>query len=159
MPTLKNPHHELFAHLMLESQGTGTPAHECAIWAGYSKTRARQTASRLMANPHIRARIAELSEGAAPGVMSVRERMERLSEISRARLTDFVSKDGKVVVKPWSKNVGAIKSIERKTQKINGVVTEKIEIKLHNPARALRELKKMERVYGKVPPYPGSDRS
>src|SRR5262249_20113315 len=60
MPTLKNPKHEIFA----SNLAAGKTQKEAAIAAGYKPSRARFTASRLMATfgNEIHARIAEVQQ-------------------------------------------------------------------------------------------------
>lgn len=89
MPVIKNSRHEKFALAAFK----GKSGKDAAIEAGYlynnNDDRAiRVTASRLLTNPNIQARIKELHEEAAElaksdAVMDVEERQERLTEIGR----------------------------------------------------------------------------
>jgi phage terminase small subunit len=153
MPPLKNQRHELFVQLIFESQGTPTPAYECAIHAGFSLKAARQVASRLLTYANIRARLDELNAAAASArIMSVQERKERLSEIGRARLTDFVV-EGQIKLPDKPKNTGALLKLKKKTVKVHEAVMseEYTDIELLNPIAAIQELNKMDHTYAESP--------
>ena len=88
MAPLINHQHEKFCLAYF----SGKNGKEAAIEAGYSEKTAYALASRLLRNVKISERLRELQEAAASArIMGKTERMERLSEIARARVTDFVS--------------------------------------------------------------------
>jgi phage terminase small subunit len=146
MPPLKNQRQELFCQYVFTGE---SPAYECAVRAGYALKAARSTASHLSTNHNIRARIDELNAAAASArVMTVQERKEKLSEIGRARLTDYMSEDSIKVGKD-SPNASALQSLTKNTRKIrNAIISEEVtDIKLHSPIAAIQELNKMEHIY------------
>ena len=115
----------------------------------YSMAILDANASHLANRSKVKTRVAELRNlAASPTIMPVTERKERLSEIARARLTDYTccGPDRDLVnVGPESPNIAALQSIETRTAfDENGakptVVTR---IKLHNPIQAIAELNKM----------------
>ncbi|GAG08479.1 unnamed protein product, partial [marine sediment metagenome] len=82
----------------------------------------------------------------------VTERKERLSEIARARLTDYVTcgPDRDLVnVGPDSPNTAALQEITSRTEidKDGAGAAVVTKVKLHNPMTAISELNKMERIY------------
>jgi len=117
---------------------------QAAIKAKYSKKSATAIASELLRKPSIRAAIEKLeAEIASPKIMNIRERQERLSEIGRGRLTDFV-KNGKVELEEDTPNAGAAKEFYRRDgfdRDGNPVATSSI--KLTDPIEAIRELNKL----------------
>ncbi|MBA7466129.1 hypothetical protein ES707_01304 [subsurface metagenome] len=126
---------------------------EAAIAAGYSAKNARKTGSHNFEKPHIKARIQELrDEVKNAAVMSVQERMERLTEIARARLTDFMvlGQDGSWInLGPEVPMTAAIQEITSRTEYDDkgaspAVITR---IKLHNPLQAIDLLNKMDKLY------------
>jgi hypothetical protein len=147
-----NQRQELFCQGVFE----GKTATEAYILAGYSDKGARRCASRLLANEDIQARIKELNDAAVTDkVMSVAERKERLSEIARARYSDFVTAgpDGSWIdIGPEKANSAAICEVKSKTEyDDNGdkpaVI---ISVKLHDPIRAINELNKMEGAHAPI---------
>jgi len=83
MPSLVNKQWEKFC---IEYFGKKN-GQEAAIAAGYSPKTARSIASRLLTKVNIQNRLRELKEKAASRkVMSVRERMERLSTFGRENI-------------------------------------------------------------------------
>jgi len=82
--------------------------------------------------------------------MPVRERKERLSELSRANIPDFISDEG-IKVSKESPNVGAVSEITSVTRVLRkgGEPVVITKLKLHNPITAIAELNKME---GEYPP-------
>lgn len=152
MAPLQNARWERFAQGVF----AGHSATEAYIMAGYSRNAATECASRLLTNANVQARISELQESAAEFViMSQAERMERLTEIARARLTDFVTcgPDGSWInVGLESAHSAAIAEITSSTEyDDNGskptVVTK---IKLHDPVKAIAELNKMDGAYSPI---------
>jgi len=129
-------------------------ATEAALIAGYSPKTASVIASENLTKPNVVARLQELRDAASSvKIMDVTERKERLSEIARGRLSDFMEcgADGAWV------NIGldgcqsaSLQELASKTEYDDDgahptVVTR---IKLHNPIQAIAELNKMERIYG-----------
>jgi phage terminase small subunit len=146
MPPLKNQRQELFCQYIFVAD---SPAYECAIRAGYSLKAARPVASRMLTFANVRGRINELNERAAKArIMSKQERMERLSEIGRGKVTDFIV-EGQIRVDAKSKNVGALESVTKKTRKVAGAIIseEFTEVKLLNPVAAIDKLNEMDHVY------------
>ena len=128
-------------------------ATEAAIVAGYSKKTARVIASINLTKVNIVNRLQELRDLAASAkIMDVVERKERLTEIARARLTDYVTcgPDRDLVdVGPESPNTAALQEITSRTEFDKDGAGEAVvtKIKLHNPMTAISELNKMERIY------------
>lgn len=91
---------------------SGMTATDAFIDAGFSPTSATNHTTRWLKMDKIKARLAELQdETRTPMVMSISERKERLSEIGRADVTDFQTKQGIQVDKNMP-NTGAIESLE-----------------------------------------------
>lgn len=82
MPKLENPRHELFCREFVRLNGHGTKA---AIAAGFAKAGAHVTASRLLKNPKIAARIEELEK-------QLHEKLEKKTEITRERVLQEYAK-------------------------------------------------------------------
>lgn len=128
-------------------------ATEAAIKAGYSKKTARVIASINLTKINIINRIQELRDTAASAkIMDVVERKERLSEIARARLTDYVTcgPDRDLVdVGPESPNTAALSEITSRTEfdKDGAGAAVVTKVKLHNPMQAVDLLNKMEKIY------------
>jgi phage terminase small subunit len=134
----------------------GKTATEACISAGYSAKTAYSAGQRLLKHVEVKARIKELNDAAVTEkVMSVAERKERLSEIARARYSDFVTAgpDGSWIdIGPEKANSAAICEVKSKTEyDDNGdkpaVI---ISVKLHDPIRAINELNKMEGAHAPV---------
>lgn len=149
MQPLKNVRHEKFALALFK----GKSQKDAAIEAGYKTKNCESIASRLVKKSQVFQRILDLQEMAeSDAIMSVIQRKERLSEIARARLTDFVEAgaDGSYInVGLESVNSAALKKVKSRTEYdkdgANAAVITKLE--LHDPIRAIAELNKMERVY------------
>ena len=128
-------------------------ASEAGKLAGYSPKGARVRASNLLTKRNIQERIAQLQEKAASAkIMDVIERKERLSEIARANLTQFMElgKDGSWVnLGPETPNPGAIQEIHSRTEYDKDTDTNTVytSVKLHDPIRAIDLLNKMEKIY------------
>ena len=128
-------------------------ATEAAIIAGYSKKTAVVIASQNLLKLNVIERLQELRDAAASAkIMDVVERKERLSEIARARLTDYVTcgPDRDLVdVGPDSPNTAALSEITAHTEfdKDGAGAAVITKVKLHNPMQAIAELNKMERIY------------
>ena len=115
---------------------------------------AKVGASRLLTNVNIKAKYQELiSHTESAAVMSVEERKARLSEIARARLTDYQEAGadgaGYINIGKESPNTAAIAGIKSSTKfdENGNTGTLYTEIKLHNPIMAIAELNKMEKLY------------
>lgn len=144
---LRNKRHEKFALNIYK----GMSMHDAAIEAGYSPKYIDQAASRLYRYVKIQERILELFKMAASdAVMTVREIEERLTEIGRARLVDFVDEDGKITLKAG--NNGALQEFvvtDWKGGKEERAASRTTKVKLHNPMTAMDMLNKMR---GDYPP-------
>ena len=147
-----NQRQELFCQGVFEGK-SGTQSY---IDAGYSPKNAASGAVQLARNPKVQARIKELNDVATtPKIMTVTERKERLSEIARARYSDFVTAgpDGSWIdIGPEKVNSAAICEVKSKTEyDDNGdkpaVI---ISVKLHDPIRAINELNKMEGAHAPI---------
>jgi|WetSurMetagenome_2_1015567.scaffolds.fasta_scaffold360701_2 phage terminase small subunit len=142
---LLTPKQETFC---LNYIGTGN-IKQAGLAAGYAPIGARVMGSRNLRKGHIRARIAELRKAAADAsVATVLERKQRLTEIVRARLVDFIDEDGAPrLTSETAHNGAAADYITRtRTDKDGNAVTEKA-LKLRDPIPAIQELNKMEAVY------------
>jgi phage terminase small subunit len=137
---------------VLEYFKTGNAA-SAAVMAGYSVKSVRSIASQLLTNINIKARLAELQEKAeSVKIASVVERKQILTEILRAKLTDFMElgKDGSWVnIGPETKNSRAIKTIRSRTEYDENADSPTIytTVELTSPIEAIKELNKMERIY------------
>lgn len=141
---LENVRHEKFALALFK----GMSHKDAAIEAGYKPSRARQTASRLVTNGNILGRILVLHKMAeSDAIMSVKERKERLSDIARGDLTDFVVNGEPELTKDTPHKGAAAEFYKRHGVNKQGdpVITKSI--KLHNPITAIGELNKMEGQY------------
>ena len=134
----------------------GMTQAQAYIKAGYAKNNAvtvNNNASRLAKKELILQYLTKLREKAeSRKVMSVIERRERLSEIARANLTQFMElgQDGSWVnLGEETKNAGAIQEIHSRTEyDDNGAhPTVYTSIKLHDPIRAIDLLNKMDGIY------------
>jgi len=146
MPPLINRQWERFC---VEYFG-GKTKKESAIEAGYSPKTAQQIASRLLRKVNILERLQELQQATASAkIASVRERKERLTEIIRARMSDFlkVGSDGaRISIDPDNANCAALREV-RSWAECNDNGTRKVVtiiIKLHDKVKAIAELNKME---------------
>jgi phage terminase small subunit len=122
---------------------------EAARIAGYSPRTAREIGRENLGKPAIQARLQELRQAAEDAtIMSVVERKQRLTQIARANIPDYVDKDG-IRVDKESPNVGAVSEITTKTKVFKKTAEPVIitNLKLHNPIQAISELNKMEKVY------------
>lgn len=124
-----------------------------AIKAGYSTKTAGVIAHELLHKDKIRYRIAlELSELYSRSVLSVLERKEILTRISRGDITDFTEvSNGNLVIKSDSleqgKAKGAIKRIKMEKTSNQFGETERVELELHDPKDAIDKINRMEKVY------------
>lgn len=151
MKPLKNKRHEKFALNLFQ----GMSQKDAALEAGYKSSRVDVTASELVRNSKIFNRILELQKKAeSDAIMSVRERKERLSEIARARLTDYITcgpDRDLILVGPESPNTAAFQEVTSRTEfdKDGAGVAVITKLKLHEPIKAIAELNKMEGEYPK----------
>lgn len=147
MPILKNSRHERFARNIFK----GMSMHDAGIEAGYSPNYIDQAGSRLYRNVKILERVQELHKTAeTDAVMTVQEIEERLTEIGRARLVDFVDDQGKITLRVA--NDGALQEFvitDWKGGKEERAASRTTKIKLHNPMAAMDMLNRMR---GDYPP-------
>jgi len=135
----------------------GMSQREAYVQAGYSDKGLPNAidvhASELAKNSKVIVRLSQLREKAeSDKIMTVKERKERLSEISRGRLTDYQESGmdgGWINIGPESPNTAALSEIVSTTKyDENGASPTLISrVKLHNPVTAIAELNKMEKVY------------
>lgn len=152
MSMLKNKRYEKFALAIFK----GMSQKDAAIEAGYKPSRARQTASRLVTNGDIKARLHELQQEVAKGIVedkiaATQEIMEVLTEIIRARFNDFVDEDGHLDIAGKDKLKNAALQ-ELKTTRWTGGKDERASsitttMKLRDPIAAIQELNKMRGSY------------
>lgn len=128
-------------------------ATEAALIAGYSSKNARFFASRLLTKANIQNCIQGLRQKAEDAsVMNVLERKQKLSEIARARLTDFMElgQDGSWVnIGEETPQGGAIQEIRSRTEydEDGSKPTVHTMVKLHDPIKAIDLLNKMDKIY------------
>jgi len=142
---LKHPKQE---HFCLEYIKSGNAA-AAATLAGYSVRSIRSIASELLKKPNIQKRLNELRQKAErDSIMSATERKQRLSEIGRAKIPDFVGEDG-IKVDKNSPNAGAVAEVTTRTRlfRKTGEAVNITSFKLHSPIQAISELNKMEGIY------------
>ena len=128
-------------------------ATEAALIAGYSKRTHAAIATENLQKPLIIARIKELQEkSASAAIASVQERKEILTQIIRAKLSDFTEcgLDGVWfnIDKDTLHSV-ALKSVTSKTilGKEGADDAVYIRAELNDPVKAIAELNKMEHIY------------
>lgn len=151
MPPLKHQKQESFC---LEYFKSGN-ATEAALKAGYSVRSIRSIASELLTKPNVQKRLEELRKKAEDeSVMSVLERKQRLTEIARARISDFVRCEGgkaRIAVNLESLNSAAIQEVvseEVQIGKRDGAIPAVItKLKLRDPVAAIAELNRMDGAY------------
>ena len=120
---------------------------QAAIAAGYSRRGAKETASRLLTNANINAKIQELRakvEDAA--VLSMKEAAQRLTEIVRGELPDFINPDGTPVAAAPNQAAIQVLDIDK-----DGRVTR---LRLRDPIRAMDLLARLSGWYNDPPPDP-----
>jgi len=128
-------------------------ATEAAVQAGYSPRSAALIACENIKKHNVAARIAELRQKAEDAtIMDVKERKQRLTEIARAKLTDFMEmgKDGSWVnIGPESQYPGAVQEIHSRTEydDDSDKSTVHTSVKLHDPMKAIDLLNKMDGIY------------
>ena len=128
-------------------------ATKAALIAGYSPKNADVIASQNLQKLGVQARLQELRQKAEDAsVMGVQERKQRLTEIARARLTDFMEmgQDGTWVnIGPEIPMTGAIQEMSSRTEYDDDGAkpTVHTKVKLHSPISAIDLLNKMDRIY------------
>lgn len=138
--------HEAFCLRFFE---TGN-ATQSAIDAQYSPKSARACSSRLLTYANIKSRLAELRQQAEDAsIATVQERQQILTEIARATLPDYMDKEGVISVGKDSPHVGAVSELTTKTRayRRTGEVAVITNVKLHDPAKAIDLLNKMDKIY------------
>ena len=133
-------------------------ATEAAKLAGYSHKTAYSIGNENLKKPEVQARIQELRQKVEDAaIMNVSERQRKLSEIARARLTDFMElgQDGSWVdIGPEVPMSGAIQEIRSRTEYDDkgAKPTVYTSVKLHNPLQAIDLLNKMDKLYSEGAP-------
>ena len=133
----------------------GGNATEAAIKAGYSPKTAQEIGSENLLKPIIAARLEELRKKAESSkIMAVVERKERLSEIARARLTDFVAageNGARITVNLESAHSAALSEVTTEEVKDgrgeDAPMVQVTKLKLRDPIAAIAELNKMDGSY------------
>ena len=101
---------------------------------------ASANASRLLAQPHIAARLQELRDRAATEqVMKRREGLVVLSEIGRSRLTDYLNPDGSIDIQKAATGGPEIEELQQ-------IVTARgrhVKLKIRDPVKAIERLAKL----------------
>lgn len=130
----------------------GMTNHDAWIQAGYSSKYAPAiidtNACRLAKQTNVQLRLAELrAEIKSKAIMTVEERKIRLSELSRAKLVDFVNVDGSITL--TGDNNAAISEYQVDEIDVGSGDDKKVigrakKLKLLNPIQAISELNKME---------------
>lgn len=136
---------------------SGMTQRESWIQAGYSSNYPMavvdKNACLLAGKSKIQVRLQELRDKAASErIMDIQERKERLSEIGRARLTDYqeLGQDGGWInIGKESPNTAALSEITSTTKyDENGANPTLItRVRLHNPTQAIDLLNKMDKLY------------
>jgi len=129
----------------------GMTQRESWVKAGYSSKYAPALidihACQLANSDKIKVRLAELRKKAEDAaITTVVERKKILSEIERARLSDFVDESGNITLKP-SSAIAEIVIEDWKGGKDERASSQTKRIKLRDPVGAMAEHNKMERVY------------
>jgi len=126
-------------------------ATQAAIQAGYSKRTAQAIAAENLTKPLILARMGELRKQVEDeSVASVLERRQRLTEMIRANLVDFIDEGGNINLDTQYKGALAELTVEDWkgiSKKGYEELSRNKRIKLHNAIQAITELNKMDRVY------------
>jgi len=128
-----------------------------AVVAGYSEKSAAAIACRTLASSEVQTRLNELTKMAHDqaehgAIMSIQERLLRLSEIARGRVTDYQqcgADGGWINVGPETPNSAAISEIVTTTKYDDDGAKPVViaRIRLHNPVQAIDLLNKMDGVY------------
>lgn len=131
-------------------------ASEASRLALYSPKTAGVIGRENLQKPQIIARLQELRQKAEDAsVMNVLERKQRLTEIGRAKLTDFMElgQDGSWVnIGEETPQGGAIQEIHSRTEydEEGSKPTVHTSVKLHDPMKAIDLLNKMDKIYSDV---------
>jgi len=126
---------------------------EAARLAKYSPKTAAVIGRENLQKLTIQARLQELRQKVEDdSVMNVLERKQRLTEIGRAKLTDFMElgQDGSWVnIGKETPQGGAIQEIHSRTEYDENEAhpTVYTSVKLHDPMKAIAELNKMDKIY------------
>ncbi len=117
-----------------------------AIRAGYRKSGARVTASRLLTKSNIQRKIAEFQQKAqSAAIMTLEEALEVLSQIARGRVADYIDADGRLDLQAIATaNPSAIQAIEvTETKGGKGRSVEVTKFRLRDPQGAIERIAKM----------------
>lgn len=134
-------------------------ASEAARLAGYSLKGTGANSHQVLTSPLVIARMNDLKAKAEEAarvlqvttIMSVLERKQRLSEIARANITDFVDRDGNIDLS--GENVGAIAElVVEDWQKGETQSSRTKKLKLHPVITAIDTLNKMDKMYSENEP-------
>ena len=131
-------------------------ASKAMVAAGYSPRYAAQNADHVLKLTKVQNRIAALRKRLEDeSIMGPIERRQRLSEIARARLTDFMElgQDGSWVnIGKETPQSGAIAEIHSRTEYDDDGAhpTVHTSVKLHDPAKAIDLLNKMDKLYAEA---------
>lgn len=140
----------------------GTNPSLAAIKAGYSPKGNRSRASRFTKRAEIQAEIRRLQgEIASPRIMTLQKRKERLSEIAKAKITDYfeVVNGGlqwKVNIEKAPPDGIFVMKTVTKTDKFGNVIST-VSVKLGDPIKAIHELNKMDGLHKQLPQPNESD--
>lgn len=149
MSTLPNPRRERFCQLV----ALGKNPHQARIEAGFTSD--HQTA--LMRHPQVIKRINEIKAAAArKTVMDLAEMEERLSQIARSDLAEFITieEDGSMTIDFQGKNTAALAGIDVTDWRggREGRATSRTrKLKIRDPIAAMDLLAKLQRFY-EIPP-------
>jgi len=130
-------------------------ASEAARLARYSPRTAGAIGAENLSKPQIRARIDELRLKAEDAsIAAPKERKQRLTEIARAGIPDFMTEEG-IKINKDSSNVGAVSKITSRTKVYHkgGGPVNITTFELHNPIQAIQELNKMDHIYDEKPQF------
>ena len=131
-------------------------AGRASVAAGYAPLYAAQNADKLLKNTKIAQRIAELeAKVESDAIGTVIERKQRLTDIYRANLTDFLDEKGQVKLSKDIPHHGAVSEYSVKTigEGEDGMVLQKT-LKLRDPIAAIQEQNRMERIGADTTPSP-----
>ena len=143
---------------------SGMTQRQSWIQAGYSSKYpvavVDSNACSLFNTKKIQARYKELQAAADDAtIMPVKERRQRLSEIARARLTDYVTEKG-IKIDKDSPNTAALQAVRTRIQyHKKGTMPEIVtDIKLHSPTEAIDLLNKIDHIYSEPLPQVNDNR-
>ncbi len=133
-------------------------ASEAARIANYSPKTAAVIGRENLLKPNIRARIDQLRQVAEDAsVANVLERKQKLTEILRARMSDFMTAgpDGSWInIGPEQTQSAALQGVTSRTEVNDDEAADAVitKIKLHDPIRAIDILNRMDKVYAEGAP-------